>query len=412
MTCLPFRQLRLEPQQSGELDNSGFKTSVEVCPTGGLVTRKVRKVRTRAQLYGRRRLSMAQRFSGRISGVVRGYPGVAAMILILSTLMLSVLIVGLPSVMPWTAYVPMVVLAGLFLPPRWLAVVLFATAVEFAYAGFLIRDEKPVFAGSAMVIIFVAALMTWLSISRARLGVQGTFGESMLVDLRDRIRAQSELPTLPEPWHAEIAVESAYGESFAGDFAVANLSKAGDQLEVALVDVSGKGLDAGTRALLLSGAFGSLLGAMDPAGFLAAANAYLLRQEWNEGFATAIHVELDLETGKFSVGGAGHPPAVKFWAGSGRWQVLDAENGPLLGVLEKEVFPRSYGELARGDALLLYTDGVIETRTRDLTVGIDRMLGAAERLVSQGFTGGAARICAAALAGETDDRAVVLIWRI
>ena len=60
--------------------------------------------------------------------------------------------------------------------------------------------------------------------------------------------------------------------------------------------------------------------------------------------------------------------------------------------------------------MLLYTDGVIETRGRDLTLGIDRMLGAAERMVSHGFTGGASRICAAALAGETDDRAVVLIW--
>ena len=74
-------------------------------------------------------------------------------------------------------------------------------------------------------------------------------------------------------------------------------------------------------------------------------------------------------------------------------------------------YPRQIGRLDRGDALLLYTDGVIETRTRDLHVGIDRMLGEAERLVSRGFAGGAARICAAALAGETDDRAVVLIWR-
>jgi hypothetical protein len=61
--------------------------------------------------------------------------------------------------------------------------------------------------------------------------------------------------------------------------------------------------------------------------------------------------------------------------------------------------------------LLLYTDGVIETRTRNLSMGTDRMLGAAERLMSAGFAGGASRICAAPLAGETDDRAVVLIWR-
>jgi serine phosphatase RsbU (regulator of sigma subunit) len=79
--------------------------------------------------------------------------------------------------------------------------------------------------------------------------------------------------------------------------------------------------------------------------------------------------------------------------------------------VEQVTFPRSSGRLRRGDALLLCTDGVIETRNRDLAVGIDRMLGAAERLVSKGFTGGASRICAASLAGQTDDRAVVLIWR-
>jgi serine phosphatase RsbU (regulator of sigma subunit) len=122
-------------------------------------------------------------------------------------------------------------------------------------------------------------------------------------------------------------------------------------------------------------------------------------------------VALQLDTGRFTLGGAGHPPAAKFWSGAGKWQVLNAENGPALGVTNGASFPRSDGRLLSGDALLLYTDGVIETRTRDLTVGIDRMLGAAERLVSRGFTGGASRICAASLAGRTDDRAVVLIWR-
>ena len=60
---------------------------------------------------------------------------------------------------------------------------------------------------------------------------------------------------------------------------------------------------------------------------------------------------------------------------------------------------------------MLYTDGVVESRFRDLTVGVDRMLGAAERLVRGGFAGGAKRLCASARAGETDDRAVVMIWR-
>ena len=101
---------------------------------------------------------------------------------------------------------------------------------------------------------------TLLARSRGRLGVQGTRGDSMLVDLRDRLTAQGEMPALPEGWSAEVVLRSAGGASFSGDFLVATRSDDGQTLEVALVDVSGKGVDAGTRALLLSGAFGGLLG--------------------------------------------------------------------------------------------------------------------------------------------------------
>lgn len=372
----------------------------------------VRTVTRHAQRVARWRRFMALRgISERFGGIVRGFPIVAALLLILVAALMAALIARWPSAVPWTSFVPLIVIGALFLPPRWLSVVLLVIAGLLVYDGAMLGEQKSNFAGSVVVMAVVAATMTRLAVSRARLGVQGTLGESMLVDLRDRLRAHGRLPTLPEPWHAEVALESAYGDSFSGDFVVANLSNTGDRLEVALVDVSGKGVNAGTRALLLSGALGGLLGAMDPRDFLGAANSYLLRQDWGEGFATAIYVALELDTGRFILGGAGHPPAVKFSAGSGLWQILDAENGPLLGVVESAAFPRSYGELRRGDALLLYTDGVIETRTRDLTLGIDRMLGAAERLVSRGFTGGASRICAVALAGETDDRAVVLIWR-
>jgi Stage II sporulation protein E (SpoIIE) len=379
-------------------------------PRAGARLNTVRTMTTQVQAARWRRFMTLHRVSEGLCRLMRVLP-VAALLLILLAAVIAALIVNWPTFIPWMAFTPMVVLAGLFLPPRWLALVLLVTAGLFTYVGWLLGTDKPSFVGACMVTLVVAAMMMWLSISRARLGVQGTLGESMLVDLRDRLRAHGELPVLPEPWQAEVALESAYGESFSGDFIVANRSYNGDLLEVALVDVSGKGLDAGTRALLLSGALGGLLGAMAPADFLGAANSYLIRQNWGEGFATAIHVTLELDTGQFMLGGAGHPPAVKFSAGSGLWRVLDAKSGPLLGVLEGADFPRASGQLRRGDALLLYTDGVIETRTRDLSLGIDRMLGAAERLMAHGFAGGAARICAASLAGETDDRAVVLIWR-
>src|SRR3546814_13041649 len=102
---------------------------------------------------------------------------------------------------------------------------------------------------------------------------------------------------------------------------VTSLNEAEGRLDLVVCDVSGKGEDAGTRALLLSGAFGGLLGALPPADFLPAANDYLLRQNWVEGFATAVHLSADLATGDVVIHSAGHPPAVQLRAGSGQWRV-------------------------------------------------------------------------------------------
>ena len=69
------------------------------------------------------------------------------------------------------------------------------------------------------------------------------------------------------------------------------------------------------------------------------------------------------------------------------------------------------GRLDRGDALLLYTDGLVEVPGRDLEVGIDKLLGEAERLVPRGFRGGCDVLLERVAAGEGDDRGVVIVWR-
>lgn len=265
--------------------------------------------------------------------------------------------------------------------------------------------------GGVLIVGVTAALVFLVARSRGRLGLQGTRGDSMLVDLRDRLTAQGTMPPLPEGWSAEFVMRSAGGGAFSGDFLVATRSDDGSGIEVALVDVSGKGVDAGTRALLLSGAFGGLLGSVPSEEFLAAANRYLLRQQWPEGFATVAHVALDLRTGEYVLSVAGHPPAVHFAAGSGRWRVSEASEGPLLGVFPDAKFVSERGRLERGDALLLYTDGLIERPGQDLDVGIDKLLGEAERLVTRGFRHGAGKLIDKVAATHNDDRAVVLLWR-
>ena len=105
----------------------------------------------------------------------------------------------------------------------------------------------------------------------------------------------------------------------------------------------------------------------------------------------------------------GHPPLVHYSAGSGRWTVVDT-GGVALGVQDLVKYDPAMGELRRGDALLLYTDGVVESPRRELSDGIDWLQGQAERLVASGFRHGARKLVDA-VGSADDDRALLLIWR-
>lgn len=314
-----------------------------------------------------------------------------------------------PRYFPAVSLSLVVLAGGFFLSVRSLFVLLAVVAAVLTFE--VLRGPVGVAPGSLIVVAVTGAMVLALARSRARLGLQGTRGDSMLVDLRDRLRAHGVLPALPPGWEAEVVLRSAGGASFSGDFMVASRSDDAQWLEVALVDVSGKGVDAGTRALLLSGAFGGLLGSVPHEEFLPAANRYLLRQAWDEGFATVAHLVIDLHTGEYTNSVAGHPPAVQFAAGSGRWHISEATEGPLLGVFPDAKFVSERGSLGRGDALLLFTDGLIETPGQDISDGIDKLIGEAERLIRHGFREGARRLIDRVAAGHNDDRAIVLIWR-
>jgi Stage II sporulation protein E (SpoIIE) len=298
---------------------------------------------------------------------------------------------------------------GMLLWVRALRVLFVIAAVTVAY------DITSHRAGPGIVatIVVTAIFADVLARTRAKLGLQGLRGDQMLIELRDRIREQGKLPPLGDGWGSDVILRPAGGASFGGDFVVSYSD--GKTLEAALVDVSGKGIDAGTRALLLSGALGGLLGSVPRTDFLGAANAYLRRGRWNEGFVTAVHLSLDLTSGEYVVSSAGHPPAVHYEAASGRWRVTRAR-GIVLGVVpDLQGVPTNpeEGVLRRGDALVLYTDGLVEAPGRDIDAGIDKLLGEAEQLVTKGFQTGAADLVTTLQrdVGSSDDCALVLIWR-
>jgi hypothetical protein len=318
--------------------------------------------------------------------------------------------VAWPQFVPIAALTLPMVVGNQLLGPRtlpWVVVFCLAVLVAAVAGGQLALDGRRI--GGIVLCFAIGLIILVSSFNRTRLGVAGSRGESMLVDLRERIARQSQIPVLPPNWYSEAVMRSAGGSSFAGDFIVASTNADRSNLEVAVVDVSGKGEQAGTRSLLLSGSFGGLLGALPPEQFLPAANDYLLRQDWSEGFATAVHLSLDLESGEFEIRSAGHPPAVQLLAGSGRWAIHEAE-GPVLGLTQSAEFTVCPGVLHRGDALLLYTDGLVETPTRDISLGIDKLLGQGERLLRLGFEDGARRLIDE-LESMSDDRALFLLHR-
>jgi len=300
---------------------------------------------------------------------------------------------------------------GLLLWPR-------ALRIFFAFAGaaliYDIVEDKAGF-GIIATIVLTAAFADVLARTREKLGLLGLRGDQMLVELRDRIRAQGKLPELGEGWGSAVVLRPAGGSSFGGDFVVSACD--GKTLEVALVDVSGKGIDAGTRALLLSGAFGGLLGSVPREEFLPACNAYMRRGSATEGFVTAVHLALDLTSGEYVLSSAGHPPAAHYEAAASRWRLTKAR-GIVLGVvpdLHGAAAEQERGVLQRGDALMLYTDGLIEAPGRDIDAGTDRLLAEAdEMLTSSTFKTGAPALVTTMqqVIGSSDDCALVLLWRM
>ena len=231
------------------------------------------------------------------------------------------------------------------------------------------------------------------------------------LDLTEHLRAISTPPPLPPQWLCEVAVALADDAAIGGDFTVFSRDESSaDRLRVMLVDASGKGAEAATRCVMLAGAINGLLAELPLTAVLPAANRHVSRLGSEEHFATAVLLELDLGSGAFSLGVAGHPSPAVFDASSGRWLTYDA-TGPALGFLADADWALHTGVLAPDDALIVVTDGVVEVPGADVDWGIDRLLGHAERLVLKGWAGGADELLRQRKGAGSDDAQVLLLSR-
>jgi serine phosphatase RsbU (regulator of sigma subunit) len=267
-----------------------------------------------------------------------------------------------------------------------------------------------------MLVGLVGALRTR---HRDRLGLRQVSAETVLGLIRDRALVQARVPSVPPGWTVDIQQRPAHGAVLSGDFVANRLVRtgtgndAGQVLHLAVIDVAGCGITAGPRALLLSGAVGGLLGSVPAEQFLAAVNDYLARQQGSVGLASAVYVQLDLDSGEYRVRVAGHPPALHYRPGTPcRWRT-SAAAGTVLGALPTVTGVLDHDVLQPGEALFLYTDGVVEDRAAGLEDGIRRLMGSVEALAAErpAGTGLAGLLIDQVPSTLKDDRTLVVIQR-
>jgi sigma-B regulation protein RsbU (phosphoserine phosphatase) len=161
----------------------------------------------------------------------------------------------------------------------------------------------------------------------------------------------------------EIASHYEAAREIGGDFFdLFRMRRRGRPLSVVIADVTGKGIAA---ALLMAFSRPLLHAAIDhtagPAEALERTNRILIEERRSSLFITALVARLDVRTGHLSVANAGHePPLIVRADGSSIGLLLGS--GPLVGAFRTLDLPEVGADLAPGDLVLLYTDGVTDAR--------------------------------------------------
>jgi PAS domain S-box-containing protein len=114
-----------------------------------------------------------------------------------------------------------------------------------------------------------------------------------------------------------------------------------------------------------------------PADVLRRTNAAIC-QMLPDALATVWYAVLDPSTGDLAYANAGHPPPLISHR-QGHAEYLDATPATMLGVSPATTFTSTHRRLPPGASLLLYTDGLIEDRRRDITDGLAALATALQR---------------------------------
>ena len=140
-------------------------------------------------------------------------------------------------------------------------------------------------------------------------------------------------------------------------------SNASGQLALVVADVADKGVPAAlfmalTRTMIRSVAISD----RSPATALLKANELILNDSQADLFLTAFYAALDVESWRIIYSNAGHKPPLWYCSQEQSFQELSTD-GIALGVISDISLEDALIEIAPGDLLVFYTDGVTEAMT-------------------------------------------------
>jgi serine phosphatase RsbU (regulator of sigma subunit)/anti-sigma regulatory factor (Ser/Thr protein kinase)/uncharacterized protein YigA (DUF484 family) len=178
------------------------------------------------------------------------------------------------------------------------------------------------------------------------------------------VAAQRAILAAPPSKVGPIALSARYvsaaAEALVGGDLYEIVSRPG-QVRLLIGDVRGKGLSAVRTATVVLGEFRAAAADLDDLSAVARQIDRRLRPYLgDEDFVTALLAEIG-DDGRYSVAACGHPPALV--ASSGGVNLI--ENTPTLPLGLGSDPTLSTGQLAVGERMLLYTDGLIEARGQD-----------------------------------------------
>lgn len=144
-----------------------------------------------------------------------------------------------------------------------------------------------------------------------------------------------------------------------------------DRLGIVIGDVAGKGIEAASYASETRDTIKAYALEHDrPDQVLAMANKVLTNGSKMD-FVTVFFGVLDLKANQLVYCNGGHPPGLM--ANGNKVEALDAVS-TVLGAFEDGSYSSNNVSMSKEDCLVLYTDGVIETRRDDELFGMDRLI--------------------------------------